>query len=185
MFISFTQDNFVFCVIIVCAMRQIIRNLPDLLAALTAYIFVYRRYNKDGVKKLSIKTFLFFSILIILMTTLSPIVVSISNLFEKARGGYNFIPFIDWYYGYGHYALETVGNILLFIPFGMAWTLDKKCSSRFTVFCGALLSAFVEFIQPLLNPSRHCDITDLITNTAGAFIGACVILLVRKLRNHH
>ena len=68
--------------------------------------------------------------------------------------------------------VEIFGNILLFIPFGYLWQQKKKGKVWKTILAGFLLSFAMEFIQPLISTWRTFDVTDIITNTAGAAIGA-------------
>jgi glycopeptide antibiotics resistance protein len=47
------------------------------------------------------------------------------------------------------------------------------------VFAGICFIIFIELSQ-LLCPERHTDIDDIILNTSGVMIGACVIFAIRK-----
>ena len=52
------------------------------------------------------------------------------------------------------------------------------------VFAGMAFILFIELSQ-LLCPERHTDIDDLILNTSGVLIGACIIFAIRKRRNEY
>ena len=75
------------------------------------------------------------------------------------------------------YAADVVINIAGFIPFGL--TLSAFLASRgrtsglfaLTVILGLIVSLTIEALQANL-PTRHSDLTDVITNTLGTGIGA-------------
>lgn len=135
----------------------------DLLLMALLYIVIPKhRQNK----------FLYCSICLIILMTLSPVLSGLRMLFTDHIHNYNFIPFIDLIRHYGHPWYEIFGNILLFIPFGYLWQQKKKGKVWKTILAGFLLSFAMEFIQPLISTWRTFDVTDIITNTAGAAIGA-------------
>jgi len=78
---------------------------------------------------------------------------------------------------HGTYVSDVVGNIVGFVPLGMIvcaylmWTRARwKAIFLATVACG-LLSFVIEILQYYI-PRRGSGITDIITNTLGAAIGA-------------
>lgn len=84
------------------------------------------------------------------------------------------IPFLDddgsWLSG-----ADALGNVFLFVPFGFflhLWRRRRPAPSNVfaTVLAGALYSVMVESLQLLLD-YRTTSINDLITNTAGTYIG--------------
>ena len=78
---------------------------------------------------------------------------------------------------------ERVLNVLLFFPlglFGMLWAPRLRVVGWTTV--GFLLSGSIEFIQAVLLPARDGSVSDIITNTAGAFLGALAMHLLRTWR---
>ena len=83
---------------------------------------------------------------------------------------------------------DVVQNILLFVPFGalgvLVWrrrgSTHPLLSMLAVVAFGALLSAGVETLQ-LFTIDRTSSLTDLATNTAGAFAGALAALLGRDV----
>ena len=80
------------------------------------------------------------------------------------------IPFLDMIRG----PVDTVLNVLLFIPFGFFLPLMYRKYDRIRriAFTGLLLSFAIEFIQMFGRGAT--DINDLITNTAGACLGYCL-----------
>jgi glycopeptide antibiotics resistance protein len=66
-------------------------------------------------------------------------------------------------------AFNTVGNVLLFVPFGVALALLGR-SRRATVGAGLALSAAVELAQ-LAIPGRTTSTADVVLNGLGAALG--------------
>jgi len=111
---------------------------------------------------------------IIIFITLCPITLNIPTIFLSEHTSYNFQPFVDLLYGYGNYLEEILANIILFIPFTICLRKETKCSLLKATLLGILFSFCIEITQPLISDIRVCDITDLITNSIGALIGAII-----------
>lgn len=90
------------------------------------------------------------------------------------------------------YALDLavgnlVANVLLFVPFGFALGLRFPATPRWrlVLVCG-VLSVSVEIVQLLGHVGRSADITDVLTNTTGGFLGmllaTALVRLARRLR---
>ena len=78
---------------------------------------------------------------------------------------------------------ERVLNVLLFFPlglFGMLWAPRLRVVGWTSA--GFLLSGSIEFVQAVLLPARDGSVSDIVTNTAGAFLGALTMHLVRSRR---
>ena len=77
------------------------------------------------------------------------------------------VPFLDMIRG----PMDTVFNIILFLPFGFFLPLLYRKYNRAiqVVFAGFLLSLSIEVLQ--MFGMGTTDINDLITNTIGAFLG--------------
>ena len=71
--------------------------------------------------------------------------------------------------------IETVGNVALFIPLGMAlrWRYPRL---GLTEAAGIALgtSVLIEALQAVIPTGRWTDTTDVITNTAGSLLGAAL-----------
>ena len=74
---------------------------------------------------------------------------------------------------------EVLLNVLLFFPFGVYLKL-LNLPSRRSILTGFLFSLTLELCQ-FAFALGTCDITDLITNTAGTAVGVCLYLLLVKL----
>jgi glycopeptide antibiotics resistance protein len=113
----------------------------------------------------------------ILLFKLSLYPGNISALFGMGRS-VNLIPF---YYPAetGFHAREVLLNGIIFVPFGLLLCMlgagFKKAS-----LIALSVSAALEVCQFAL-AFGACDVTDLITNTLGAIVGAGVYLMLRKM----
>ena len=79
---------------------------------------------------------------------------------------------------------DIAQNILLFLPFGILGFLSMNQRKWNRVFIatlfGSLLSIFVETLQ-LFTIDRTTSTTDLVSNTAGAFLGALTAVFTLNL----
>lgn len=91
------------------------------------------------------------------------------------------IPFYFLFDRYDGWLINIIGNIAMFIPVGIVWPIcfGKLDNIRKTVLAGLGLILFIELTQ-LLCLERHTDIDDVILNTSGVLLGACIIFAIRK-----
>jgi glycopeptide antibiotics resistance protein len=75
--------------------------------------------------------------------------------------------------------LETVTNVLLFVPFGAALALSGL-SARRSILCGLVLSTSIELAQLLVISGRTASVDDVLLNTLGTALGC---LLFSKWRS--
>ena len=79
-------------------------------------------------------------------------------------------------------AINLVGNVLIFIPFGFFEPLASRSRNFFgTVLDGFLVSLLVEMFQ-LISKVGRFDIDDLLLNTFGVIIGYLVFLMCNVMR---
>lgn len=101
----------------------------------------------------------------------------------------NFRPLTFLNERYHGWALNTYGNIAMFIPVGIFWGLCfKRLDNIFKVTLAGFGFSFLIEVSQLLFYERSSDIDDLILNTTGAFIGAliyfsAVALIKRSKKN--
>lgn len=88
---------------------------------------------------------------------------------------FNLIP--DFWH---HINSEVIGNLLMFIPFGILYSLAKKNPSiKNTILTGFICTLSIEVLQPVFG--RAFDINDVILNTVGVVAGTVVFFCVHKL----
>lgn len=87
------------------------------------------------------------------------------------------VPFLDMIRG----PMDTVFNIILFLPFGFFLPLLYRKYNRAiqVVFAGFLLSLSIEVLQ--MFGMGTTDINDLITNTIGAFLGYGIYTMLSNI----
>ena len=76
--------------------------------------------------------------------------------------------------GYWTAFVEDAGNILIFIPFGMAVALFKKYDTKSSLLVGLTVSLIIESVQWLFWLGSF-EVDDLIHNTVGTVIGSALI----------
>lgn len=78
----------------------------------------------------------------------------------------------------GYHWYLIIGNMALFIPFGVSLTLlTMRFQWQWTVILGFLLSSFVEVTQYFMDCGL-CELDDILHNTWGAFLGYCISVII-------
>lgn len=127
---------------------------------------------------------LYMSVVFVISATLFPI------RFDQPYTGfkiYNLIPLkvpvqIFIKNGFVYFLYQTLGNIILFVPFGFFVYLNSNLNKQKTVVSCFALTLFVEFTQGFI-PYRFCEIDDLYLNTLGGFLG--VKLYIESIKFIH
>ena len=93
----------------------------------------------------------------------------------------NVIPFYFLVDRYDGWQMNIFGNIAMFIPVGIVWPIcfKKLDTIEKTILAGAGFTLFIELTQ-LFCLGRHTDVDDLILNTFGVAIGACIVFMTRR-----
>jgi VanZ like family len=83
---------------------------------------------------------------------------------------------VPWYLPFGNPGdgADALLNILLFIPLGVALGLARQPRDR-TVRIALLTTVTVELLQGLVIPGRQASIGDVLTNTAGGWLGHAMV----------
>lgn len=97
--------------------------------------------------------------------------------FIRFRPVFNFIPIINM----SGDLTEPILNIILFMPLGFMLPVIwyKYRNAGRTLIAGFSLSLLIELIQIFTN--RATDINDLITNTAGTFLGYLIAVFINRI----
>lgn len=89
-------------------------------------------------------------------------------------GGFNIVP--DFF---GNIGGETIGNFLMFLPFGILYPLSQKEPSwKQTVIAGLITVAAIELLQPVFG--RAFDMNDIILNLLGIIVSASAFFGIKK-----
>ena len=160
------------------------KELVDFVVLIIIYFWkFYKKWKEEGKDVLFVNTLMYIYLSFVLYFTLMPIITALPFIFNHPYTSMNLIPFIDVLNGSGDFARQVVLNIIMTIPFGFLLPLVKKENVKVleVVLYTFLLSLFIELLQPLINDFRSSDITDLITNVIGGFIGYLIYLIFKPL----
>ncbi len=156
---------------------------------------IYKKNNKCDLKREAVIVLFWLYIVALLSVTFVPefslktgINASVFHLpdfsnpdtvnFHSPRG------WILWKINQGNYAdliRNIIGNVVVFVPFGILFPVIFKKLENKTILFGFLLSFFIEFCQLFMN--RQSDIYDLIMNTVGVFIGYLIYIIIKKKKS--
>lgn len=92
---------------------------------------------------------------------------------------YNFVPKF-----YMNIDSHTIGNLIMFLPFGFIYPLThKECSWGTTLLAGMICVMAIEIFQPVFG--RSFDIDDIIMNGLGILVSATIFFSFRKLSTRY
>lgn len=157
-----------------------------LLFILIYFAFFFRRWRKNSIKEFGLKTLMYIYIVMVFFVTLMPFPIPFAgsnNLFLETA---NFIPFRDVIMGYDGAVREIILNVIMMMPFGFLYPIIRKKGFIMTIAFSFFFSLFIECVQ-LLSAwwgslySRSFDVTDLITNTSGGFLGYLIYYILKSL----
>jgi len=131
-------------------------------------------------------TLMFVYISMVLYVTVMPINIPLGATNKYFLDQANFIPFRDLRLGYSGAEREIVLNIIMMVPFGFLFPIIQNKGMIFTVLMTFIFSLMIESTQLLMVYlgslySRSFDVTDLITNTLGGFVGFLLYIPFSRL----
>lgn len=154
------------------------------------YIFIFI-FNFKKTSKLNLFLFTSFYIYLfyVLHLTLLPIDFTPNPMLSSENFDFlkftNFTPFIDIIIRKDGALTDIVLNIIMTIPFGFFMPLLFKFKKLQTIFSAFLFSLFIECSQLLITifflNARICDVTDVISNTFGGFLGVNMFFALSRL----
>ena len=152
------------------------------------FLFCYRKWRKRNKKDFVTRTIFYIYLIFVFYFTLMPIFKSVyCRIFSDYRSKINLIPFVDVIHRHGDYYRQIILNIIMTIPFGFMLPIIKKFKNKLisTTAATALFSFLIEFSQYVFAIERAVDITDIITNTFGGFIGCIIYIAIEKFCFKH
>lgn len=159
-------------------------------ALLAGAIYGMIRYRKN--EKIPIRQKLFSCAFVCYITGLVCLVIGLDlmkifwyQMFYHMDSGIT----VDWFGGvfdlvpdfFNHVSGETIGNFLMFLPFGILYPKSqkkpvwKKCVIR-----GWIVVVVIETLQPIFG--RAFDINDIILNAFGILLSVTVFFAVKQIR---
>ena len=164
-----------------------LQAIPFSLVASIIYYFI--RYRKDKENALSQK--IFSCIFVCYLTGLVCLVVGLKmmnifwyNIFYPWDSGNS----INWFGGsfdlgldfFSNISGETIGNFLMFLPFGVLYPLSIKAPTlKKCVLHGLSLVAIIEILQPIFG--RAFDINDVVLNSFGIVASTTAFMVIKKI----
>ncbi|MCG8541828.1 MAG: VanZ family protein [Clostridia bacterium] len=154
------------------------------LLGLIYFLVFYKKWSKKTKTVLIINTLMYVYISIVLYVTLMPFTFPLggsNNLFMRSA---NFIPFKDLRLNRAGSVKEIILNVVMMVPFGFLYPITKTKGIIKTVIITFIFSLAIECSQLLSVwwggfASRTFDVTDLITNTTGGFIGYLIFIILK------
>lgn len=160
------------------------KEIADFIVLIILYVFIlYKKWKAKGKDVLLVNTAMYIYLSFVLYFTLMPILTALPFIFNHPYTSMNVVPFIDVLSSRGDFIRQVVLNVVMTVPFGFLLPLVKKANVNVlkVVLYTFLLSLSIELLQPLINDFRSSDITDLITNVIGGFIGYLIYLIFKPL----
>lgn len=154
--------------------------LDLLLMLLIGIVYLNPYITKKNKSELLLHTIFYFYICFVLYQTLLPIIPTLLHLNPYRFGRTNFSPFIDLLEGHSNAQMEILLNIILMIPLGFFLKTLYHLKWYKALVIAVIFSFTIEVVQPIIHTIRAFDITDIITNSFGAFIGICITTFITK-----
>lgn len=160
--------------------------IPLAFIVMTIYaIYKYKIKHKEFYVKTDIfkLIFVFYIAGVILLTDVpSPLWNEMYHRLFYGRGLGNSIKFFEFNYclklNFSYLNIERLGNIALFLPFGILYKLSYPNSCWWNVIIyGFTASLGIEIVQLFLD--RACDINDLALNTIGTVLGIIIFYIIK------
>ena len=81
---------------------------------------------------------------------------------------------------FNHISSETIGNFLMFLPFGILYPLSQKdLTWKHCVIKGLVAVTVIEVLQPVFG--RAFDMNDIILNSLGIVVSTTTFMGVKKI----
>lgn len=129
----------------------------------------------------------FFALMFMLYILVLFYIVTYQDPISNSISSYNLIPFkemLRYDFGSTLFYRNIVGNLLIFIPFGIFVTYYLKTHrASLIIFLSLISSLTIEFAQRLII-GRVFDVDDIILNVAGGLVGYFVYVFIESIGNH-
>lgn len=159
------------------------------IALLVSIIYVFIKFRNDKITPTSKK--IFFCIFVCYIIGLICLVVGLDLMnviwyrliyhrdpghsLSLFNGDFNFtLNFINNIGG------ETIGNFLMFLPFGILYPLShKELTWKNIFFKGIIFVLIIEMIQPIFG--RAFDVNDIILNSLGILVSTTIFICIKNI----
>lgn len=111
-------------------------------------------------------------------------IISAQEVFVGPNETYNLVPFKEifrYQIGSTSFLKNTVGNILLFVPFGLFLSYYLGKAKLYIIFFLTLISSFTIELSQRLVMGRIFDVDDIILNVFGGILGYILFLIFKNI----
>lgn len=111
-------------------------------------------------------------------------IISAQEVVVGPNETYNLIPFKEifrYQIGSSSFIKNTVGNILLFVPFGLFLSYYLGKAKLYIIFFLTLISSFTIELSQRLVMGRIFDVDDIILNVFGGILGYIIFLIFKNI----
>lgn len=159
------------------------------IALIISIIYGFIRFRKD--KTTTFKAKVFSCIFVCYITGLICLTLGLDlmnviwyRLIYHMSSGHT----IDWFNGNFDFTInfinnisgETVGNFLMFLPFGILYPLSQKeITWKKVIIVGIVLVFVIEIFQPVFG--RAFDLNDVVLNSLGIVISTVIFTIVKNI----
>lgn len=159
------------------------------IALVVSVIYGFIRFRQD--KETPISRKLFSCAFVCYITGLVCLVVGFDlmnifwyKLFYHMDSGKN----IGWFCGeidlvpdfFNNISGETIGNFLMFLPFGFLYLLSQKTPAwKNSIIKGLVVVAIIEVLQPMFG--RAFDVDDIILNSLGIVVSTSIFMGIKRM----
>lgn len=124
---------------------------------------------------LAVVTFAYLGVVAFITLLPQPPQPAANSVFRMALAFFANYPESRWL---TYQRLEFSANVLMFVPIGLFFLLLFGRKWWFvSVLAGVALTVTIEFVQRYI-PGRVSDVSDIIANSTGTFVGVAVALIV-------
>lgn len=151
------------------------------------FLFFYRKWRRKSTAKYIVNTLMYIYLVLVLFVTLMPFSFPTGLTNDLLLDHANLQPFRDFLSNYKGAKKEIILNVVMMMPFGFLYPIVKRKDMLHTITVTFLFSFAIESMQ-LLSAwldglhARSFDVTDLITNTFGGFVGYFIFTMLKKVR---
>ena len=175
--------------------RYVINMIPYMMIAVPVYLIgrlafcKTKKVKTNWFREITLFAFVIFLVGLASQTIIPKFETGVNgfNIVQSGIHETNLIPFkvlfetyqevfVNGYINY--FLINFLGNIILFIPFGLILPLLWKTSTKKTILIGFCSSLFIEICQMFL--TRGTDIDDVMLNTTGVVLGILVFKFLQK-----
>jgi len=157
--------------------NSVVKVLIDIFVFIFIYfVFLYKKWKNKGMSVLISNTLMYIYFIGVMYFTLMPIITSFPSWSFHSYVPMNLNLFEDLFMQRGDCVRQIVLNVIMMIPFGVLLPICRKangknCTLIYTVLCTLFFSLSIEIVQPFIHSYSSSDITDVVTNTFGGFLG--------------